>query len=58
MVVQFSNPGFDVDHLGLRIIHEESPVGPKTLLDGNDTKYGADIVGGFGSHYFFRTDLG
>jgi len=58
LVVQFSNPGLDVDHLSLRIIHEESPVGSKTLLYGNDAKDGTDIVGSFGPHYFFRTDLG
>ena len=54
----FSNPGLDVDHLSLRIIYEKSPVGSKTLRDGNDAKYGADVIGGFGVHYFFRSDLG
>ena len=33
-------------------------MGSKPLLDGNDAEYGADIVGGFSLHYFFRTDLG
>ena len=29
----------------------------KTFLDGNDAKYGADILGGFGMQYFRGTDL-